>query len=245
MNKHRFTLNTIFAAVGLAAVIQATPALATIISDGTFNNTDWTATVLNHSGPPVSFSAVQVSSGGNPGEYRQLQQSYGGPGSLITGHIFHGAQYDPATQGAISSVSYSFDLMLLNGGDSGTVGYGSLLFQGGSYYLGGNSVLTTIEPVRNLWVHHDLLPLFAGDFLDVSGSGAHPDFSATGSPILFGYYGSNGTGISSPTSTLSGIDNWSANVTQVPLIPEPTSVLLIVSGLGVLAARRALYAKSA
>jgi len=202
-------------------------AASTTFSDGIFSDADWSAAVVSEVGPPVSFTAQQVATGGNPAEYRQVQHSYGGPGSIVSGHLQDAAIYDPASQGAISSLDFSFDIMLLNGGDSLTVAYGALLYQNGSYY-GGGGLLTTITPTTNVWVSHTFSGLDSAAFSRLSGpAGATPDFSASGGAIQLGYFASNGTS-GGPTATLSGLDNWSMSVTPVP---EPASALLLLIGL--------------
>lgn len=212
-------------------------------SDGAFNNADWTASVIFQDGPPVAFTAQQVAVGGNPNEFRQVQHSYGGSGNIITGHLQSGAVYNPATQGAIADVDVAFDLMLINGGDSGAVAYGALLEQGGSFYTAGY-VLTTIAPTTNVWVSHSFADLTTTDFTKLAGAGAaQPDFSVSGNPLQFGYFASNGTGIGRATMTLSGLDNWAVTVTPAPpaAVPEPSGIDLLTTGLiGLLCARRRL-----
>jgi hypothetical protein len=169
-----------------------------------------------------------VTAGGDPADYRQVQHFYGGPGSIITGHLKSTAVYDPSSQGAISSLGSSFATMLISGGDSLAVLYGPLVYQNGSYYLDGSS-LTTITPTTDAWVSHAFSGLTSAAFSRASGSGGpNPDFSASGGAIQFGYFASNGTGGGRPTATSSGLDNWSASVTAVP---EPTAALLMVVGL--------------
>ena len=218
-------------ALGTLVLLASTSASAVQISDGIFANADWTASILAASGPPTRFSATQILAGGDPGSYRQTQQTYGGPGDILTGHIFTGAQYAPSTEGAISQITYSFDLMLTDGGESGAVGYGLVILQNGTYYRQAGSTLTTIEPVRNVWVGHASSTLTTGDFSPILGIGAQPDFSTGGAPISFGYFASNGTADSQPTGTSSGIDNWSVTISAVP---EPTSFAMLAAGLALL-----------
>jgi hypothetical protein len=219
--------------VALGLLLIAAPAAAASYADGNFLDADWSATILAQSGPPVSFAAARVTSGGNPDAYRRLSHTYGGFGDITTGHLLESAVYDPAAQGALAEVDVAFDLLLLSGGSSGTVAYGALLEQAGSFYQAGFELSTAT------WTSHSLEGLTAASFGKVSGPGAAtPDFSAGGAPITFGYYASNGTGLASQTSTLSGIDNWEVTVTAA--IPEPETYALLLAGLGLLgfAARR-------
>lgn len=229
----------------LSASLTAT-AIPVTFSDGTFNNADWTGSITNQAGPAVSFSAQQVSAGGNPGKYRSLQQTYGGPGSIITGHVRAGDIYNPGTQGAVSSVSFSYDLKGFNLGNSGAVGYGGLISQNGSFYSSAFSRNATgsilVQTTR--WESHSLANLIASDFGLLSGSGpGNPDFSASGTQLQFGYFGSNGTGNNFQTSTVSGIDNWSVSIQSVSTsVPEPGVLGLFglgLLGLGLVRRRRA------
>ena len=111
---------------------------------------------------------------------------------------------------------------------SGAVGFGLLALQNGSYYIPN----VADYPTANQWVSFAHTGLTASDFSLIGGS-SHPDFSASGSPIEFGYYTSNGTGFGTG-HTDSGIDNYSASI-----VPEPSSTALILFGT-VLCFRRRL-----
>lgn len=227
-------ISRLIASILLLAAVAA-PASAASYADGNFLDADWSASILAQSGPPASFAAARFASGGNPDAYRRLSHTYGGFGDITTGHLFAPAVYDPAAQGALAEVDVAFDLLLLNGGASGTVAYGALLEQAGTFYRAG-FVLSTAA-----WTSYSLEGLTAASFAKVSGAGAAtPDFSAAGAPITFGYYAANGTGLASQTSTLSGIDNWEVTVTAA--IPEPETYALLLAGLGLLGfgARRKL-----
>src|ERR1700740_1096256 len=81
-------------------------------SDGTFNDTDWNAVAIwNSTEPAATFSAQQMTSGGNPGAYRDVKHTLPSAGNLFVAHSRNGAIYNPGTQGAISSISFSHDLI--------------------------------------------------------------------------------------------------------------------------------------
>lgn len=87
-------------------------ATSTTFADSTFDNIDWTTTKLvDTTGVPASSSltAQQVTSGGNSGPYRGITQSLTGPGTVGFGNVFQQGTYEPAVQGAISSIWFSYD----------------------------------------------------------------------------------------------------------------------------------------
>jgi PEP-CTERM motif-containing protein len=218
----------VLAVLGLALSTRIAGA-AVVFSDTEFANADWSALILQSSGP-ATFTAQQQPSGGNPGAYRELRQNFGGPAagdSITTGHQRNVALYNPATQGAISEVDFAFDLLLLDGGASLAVAYGALLVQAGSYYVAGSELTTTSS-----WTSHVIASLEASDFGKIFGSGpSNPDFSSTGTPVFFGYYAGNGTAFGA-TSTLSGLDNWLVTVNQIEnRVPEPATIALLALAL--------------
>ncbi len=201
-------------AIGIMLATTVTVSAGTI-SDQTFNSSDWSQLILFETGPAAQLTTGQAPSGGIPGSYRTVSHSYGGPGSIISGHIFGSDDYNPAVDGALASVSFSYDANVFDAGDSNAVAFGALLLQGGSYYRAGFSVV-----FPGGWQTLSFSNLSSSDFSLILGpGGALPDFSASGSAIQFGFWASNGTGIGQRTSTYSGIDNW--QVTTVSAQPPP------------------------
>jgi hypothetical protein len=209
------------AALGCVSVASA----AFIVSDGTFNDSDWQ---LTYDGPGAGSVAYQVNSGGSPGEYRRIVNAVPPPGTQIT--TFHrrlGLPYDPQAQGAIASLDYSEDA--LNEGWGQGQGAAPAIFQNGAVY--GGPYFYTPE---TSWVQHSFSDLTAQSFWKWAGPGnEHPDFSATASPLEFGFLRANSQpgfrGIS------AGIDNWTFAITPVP---EPAALLLLVFGGQVIRRRR-------
>lgn len=185
-------------------------------SDGTFADADWDSVEIGDTACG-SFTAAQVTSGGNPDAFRRVTHSFC-LGSLDVGHLRVAAVYDPPTQGAVSTVSFAFDARHLNASPEVAVAYAGLLFQNGSYYIG------PVDPVfGDGWTHFERSSLTAGDFSRVGpGPGpATPDFSSAGAPIRFGYFTANSSQggpcdpadpCSVPQFRESGIDNWSVVV---------------------------------
>ncbi|MEW4487019.1 hypothetical protein AB1L42_03005 [Thalassoglobus sp. JC818] len=199
-------------------------------SDGTFEDANWTATTIASTGG-TSFNVGQTASGGNPGTFRQIQNTYGGTqptGSIFTGHLRSAAIYDPSTQGEIQSLDFAFDLIGFDFGASNAVAYTALLFQDGFYYSSNSYPL--IQAPANQWNSFTLPNLVASGFSRIGGAGETPDFSATGTTIQFGYGVSNGTGSPLQTMTDSGIDNWQVTVNANSVVPEPSSFALFIIG---------------
>lgn len=243
LHPKRFCYLAILLLCGLLAVPLAR-ANTINFSDGTFNPANWTASkVVDTTGGSATFSEAQVLTGGNPGAYRQVTHTFG-PGSIGVFNLLNGAVYNPSTQGAIKSLSTSFDLLTVQAAfPGGAVEYNLVLFQNNTFYLGFGA-----DTFAGPWAHFSGSSLTPSSFISsftttnqfgnpqfVSfGPGpALPDFSKTGAPIQFGYASLNNS-LGGPVLTdISGIDNWSVTVNQV--IPEPGSLTLFTTGLILLA----------
>src|SRR5215471_7161398 len=69
---------------------------ATVFFDDTFNNADWNETKIVDSTNNGSFSAFQVASGGNPGSFRETNQSLN-QGLLGVSHLRSMFACNPST----------------------------------------------------------------------------------------------------------------------------------------------------
>ena len=157
---------------------------------------------------------AQVTSGGNPGSFRQTTHIWTGGtdanGAALgfeAGHLRDGARHDPSRFGAIDHLDWSFDDKVISqvGGTPGVATF-ALLRQGG-YWFNHYDVNTAGN-----WTAHSYRGLRATDFVNPSAGPVNPDFSATGGLIEFGYGTANGTSTAVPITTKSGIDNWSVTV---------------------------------
>lgn len=235
------------ALLALVSVAVAGSAQASVIfNDGTFNNSDWSLTVVtNATGTGSTAQGLQVPTGGNPNEYRRVRHQLvvtGPPfnGAVHSLHLNNNAFYTPSTQGAISYIDYSEDSInfvpdtIVPGNGQGA---GLLIRQSGKYYRQNNPLLIMPYSGYSTWTANPAPGLLAADFFEVTPLGtvlstSHPDFSATGSIMQLGFYrGNSGNG---GYDTDCGIDNWHVNI-----VPEPASVgLLALGGLLFLNRRR-------
>jgi hypothetical protein len=139
-------------------------------------------------------TAVQVTSGGPANAAYQFGTHTLTRGVFVA-HLSNLAAsagvYNPASAGALTSLSYSFNFRVFSstGGTSDQVGVGLLVKQGETYYFAGYHGVSQ----NGLW-NSSGATLTAASFTRVFGSGpAHPDFSAAGAPLEFGYCTANST----------------------------------------------------
>jgi hypothetical protein len=95
--------------------------------------------------------------------------------------------YDPVRSGALTSLAYGYECRVLHAPSAtDRVGVGLLVEQGYTYYLAGYAGV-----VQDGWTQYRSR-LTASDFTRVVGDGPdHPDFSALGRPLEFGYLTAN------------------------------------------------------
>lgn len=179
-------------------------------SDGEFAPGDWTLTVvqLNAGG---TVDVVRSDSGGNPGAFLAITNRTAPPDpsrrpSVIGVHLNRRAVWSPDDQGPISCLTYQEDARAVSAQGEGQ-STGPALVQDGRIYV----VRGPLTGSGRSWHRIRFDRLTAANFIEaVDGRGlddaAHPDFTATGTPLTFGFYRSNSNSISPNTI---GIDNWS------------------------------------
>jgi hypothetical protein len=225
--------------VGLAFAREA-PASTLIFADDTFEGADWSFQLFNfHTGGTATPS--QPLGGGNPGAYQEvayatnLATDPADNAAIYVFHAFAGAVVDPASDGAIASVDYFWDVRAVSGG--GTFS-GPALMQGGNVYVsaglleltGTGTTWRSVSRVGVLDVNYGRIQ----DVLEIDPA-QDPDFSASGAPITFGYFSALAGALGGPAAgATAGFDNWSVDV---HLVPEPRLAALLVLA-GVHAARR-------
>ena len=164
----------------------------------------------------VALAPDVVRSLGNPGAFRKTTQQWTGGNGVSAGleaaHLLFSTIHDPARDGAIDHVDFSFDVIVISqqGGTAGVAIF-PLLVQNGAYfqyYDAGNPVV---------WTHKTFSGLTATDFVNASAGARtgplNPDFSSSGAPIQFGYATANGSATGVPMTTVSGVDNWNVVLT--------------------------------
>lgn len=182
-------------------------------SDGTFNPSDWTLTIAWESYPGTSSVGFeQYHAGGNPGEFGGVSLRSVGPNAVA---VMRPETYEPAVQGEILSISSSADVRLLrNAAVDSFLPYRPLISQNGHFFYG----LWAMAVSSGDWVPFAFGSnvLTAAQFIGVGDAAAlHPDFSAQGAPLQFGFMVDSGTRISARDSEL-GVDNWCMTITTVP-----------------------------
>jgi len=188
--------------------------------DGTFSDSDWDMHVFYKEGNGGTTSAWQVLSGGNPGPFRMIENvvndapPYSGIGAF---HRYIPVVYDPAVSGAITTIDYEEDAIMVEGAGDGQATGPAVRQAGVVYYhwIGGTAYAE--------WTHLSVYSLTAADFRDTPYTYLHPDFSADAPPLEIGFYRANST-YSGGYTILSGIDNWSFTIhTGQPTAVESTS----------------------
>ena len=212
------------ATLGLIAAATTSIAGTVTYSDQVFNEDDWTLTTQTLGGGG-SVSLFQVTSGGNPDEYRRIENTVNnGPGGVWGFHMRNGAVYDPSTQGAIVSLDYHEDSIMFSGFGQGHA-TGAALLQDGIYYRSSR-----LPSNQSTWTSQSLLSLTPDTFSSVLDSSARPDFSVNGGPITLGFFRANSTEGGGYVID-AGIDNWSITINSANAVPVPAAIWLFGAGL--------------
>ncbi|MBM0745055.1 hypothetical protein JOY44_26415 (plasmid) [Phormidium sp. CLA17] len=200
--------------------------------DSTFNDTGWQLEVIT-SGKGGTVAVQQRDAMGEVGSFREItntvnQASKGVNSNVLGLHWRVGATYDPQAQGAIAAINYSEEAILINGFGEGQAA-GLALRQNQQIYLPTSRLITP----ETSWTHKELNALQAQDFVAMGTTNQHPDFSATGAPIQFGFFRANTT-TNAQYSIISGIDNWSVSINPVAKANEAVGLpWWAIAGIGI------------
>src|SRR5262244_199114 len=224
MTRHCVVLS-LFLAASIPIVPEAGAAVISqvVFSDGTYADADWT--IVNQFG---LISAGQQPTGGDPGTYRQVALAVGQNVPFV-GQLNKTFVYNPSVSGAINGITYNIALETTNA-EGAT--YFALLSQNGNLYI---ETMHTGNASPNTWLTENIvldLADFALERTNTQGNAliidpnSPPDFSASGSPITFGYEVAAGGG--GFFTSITGIDNDPIILTVTPsAVPEPTTLLLV------------------
>lgn len=216
------------ASIGFAAEASAD----VTFSDTEFVNADWgfeTATIA----PGGSSAGIQTG-GGNPGNARQLTNSVNSGGTVFGFSRYGttvGTRYEPALQGAISSVDWTIDSRWLSGigGQGHSIGLG--VKQGTVVYVADFEITGS----SGNWNTHGAISLTAADFAPLI-AGPAVDFSSSGAPLRFGFIVGNSSTAGAYTNAVL-YDNFGFTVHSVPT-PGTMGLAAIAAAAGLRRRRR-------
>jgi hypothetical protein len=187
-----------------------------IFSDIEFIDAQWE--LITVIAGTASGSASQDEAAGNPGACRVMTNLLAASPSRVDGyHLCPSAIYSPAEHGVIHSINASIDACLVSSTNPTQMhdgmGFGFALRQNGKLYRAGYSVTTHVIA----WNTHTVNGLTAADFTTLAGPNDHPDFSAGGSPVTFGFRTANSTspGGNQSYKMVVKFDNWSIQVIRL------------------------------
>jgi hypothetical protein len=178
----------------------------------------------------------------------------GATGGIVLGQINNTFSWDPTIDGAIGLMEFSFDLQAMeSGGFSTSLGivgafFRPILLQNGIIYR-ASTAISSAQPSNNgSWSVNPFSFTFTS-LADWTRSGVSPNLGATGAPIQFGFEAGLLGSCSSASTTncgsafsVSALDNFFVRVTSASTqeppdpaaIPEPSTILLLSGGLGLL-----------
>lgn len=196
--------------------------VCTTFADSTFKEENWSAglvsqLILCEEGlPDGSYDGAYVPTGGNGESYRLATIAYSS--EFVEGaQLRDGAIYNPATQGAIQALMFSYDAIYLESFDSSLACF-PVLVQGATWYGGPQTSFCACRPG---WRHQLFSNLSAAQFFQIIGPGPrHPNFSKFGGPIQFGFGHLIGPSACFDRAVVrSGVDNWRVDVVAECAVP--------------------------
>jgi hypothetical protein len=243
----RVIVKKLLAAGLFLGVVSGAHAGLVSFADGTFSPGDYSQVfyVNDASTPPVTITTGQSLGNGNPAPDWQVRFTQPRSPNLINsiqGFINTTFQYNPSLQGAIDTIDFSNDRFVEFGQTLNpliSTFSRVLLLQGGKYYLAAFA-----DPfARGSWFTSSTTGLVDTSFneLDfvtgVTDSTSHPDFSATGGLVEFGFASRLNVQFNDIVlDALYGFDNLSFKLqTEGNVVPEPATLLLVaaaMAGLG-------------
>lgn len=214
--------------------IGAGPVFAdTIFSDTTFDLSNYTVKSFSNA-TGATIADTQLPNGGNPGGAIQTAIAFPANVSGLTAAYFMNNTfvYNPSTQGAIGSISFSEQKMVtLTGATLGSVGATAIIEQGGNFY----SDVVSLPVEANTWLSANATNLVASDFdlitnltTETLNTADHPNFSGGGA-LTFGTRSGFTDSVGTAFSTDISVADLKYDIAPVPL---PAAVWLLLSGMG-------------
>ena len=168
----------------------------------------WIQIERGATGGATSPGATHPQAGGNgdDADYRRIEHVFPDAGSVNYFHGFTGETYDPSTQGAITSLSFS-DYRQQFEPATGSVGARFALMQGGVIYRLENGEAFGPSLGHAGWVRFE-----ANDVTEADFGASGPDLTATGGPITFGFLRTNTRLTPSPLTIVHGTDDFRVEI---------------------------------
>jgi hypothetical protein len=196
------------------------PVGAVTLVDGDFSN--WSFIDISQSGHSAAFT--RLTGGGNPDACVEGTTNSGTDGNDAAAiELKNDLVWNPSANGAISNLSMSIDVESITGTGEGQW-LKCVASQGGNYFYASPWGFSTNSSTS--WHSWTLGPYNATDyskrsFPELDGDvNAHPDFSAAGAPLQFGFI----IGNRMSNQYIQRYDNWSLTLTSVP---EPSTLILL------------------
>ncbi len=201
---------------------SAATAGTVVYEDSTFNDADWSFRFIDFGFVEIQIPTDrQFLAGGNPDAYREIHikipPSISDRWGLFGVYSKAGATYEPSTQGPIEAIQYSEDAVNLS--TSGQQIGLSIIQEYPDEDPPFVAIYAALDSVtETAWTRKSLRNLKANDFFLIDGGivniNAHPDFSASGGRMTFGYVrGRDGASpLGASLDLLAGIDNWRVEV---------------------------------
>lgn len=142
--------------------------------------------------------------GGVTSGFRRMEHTLPPNSSIVVFHRFDDSAYDPAIHGAMTAIDYQEWRRVINPPFPGAaVGSAFAIEQDGTLFIAAAPTFS-----NTIWEGWTASGLTATDFSPAPG----PDFSASASPLVFGYTRSNTNNSSNPGGRVHAIDNWRVEV---------------------------------
>jgi hypothetical protein len=227
-------LGAALVAVLLSPFAGTARADTTVLFDNTFNDT--TAAPIFTQSTGGTISATVCANCGNTGPAIQGMFNFPisamGPFPSSTGMLDNLLSYNPALQGAITSITATADKNVTVTGVTGfqANGFNLLIEQDGTFYrAAGNSIPFTCMSIgcSSGFLAASTPVLTASDFslydfsTNTSNSSVHPNFA--GDAITFGVFFANGSNIVAGTSVTAVYDNLGFTIQSTPSVPGPVA----------------------